>query len=99
MASHNDEEDLALALRCSQLSSDASDEHISRLHRSRSASASPATRPSTTPGDRVNNNLALASRISQQSPDATEEQGQSVASQLICTSSLQLPSNCTTTRI
>jgi len=83
MASHTssntDEEDLALALRLSQLSSDAFDEHISRLYHTRSASASPVSLPSTPRSDEENN-LAPASRISQRSPDAGEEQGQSVAS-------------------
>jgi len=79
-SSNNDEEDLALALRLSQLSSDTSDEHISGLYHTRSASASPATRSSTPPSIGENNNLALASRISQRSPNTTDEQGQSVAS-------------------
>ena len=83
MASHTssntDEDDLALALRLLQLSSDAFDENIAHHHHTRSASASPATFPSTPRSDEENN-LALTSRISQRSPDAAEEQGQWIAS-------------------
>jgi len=73
-SSNTDEEDLALALRLSQLSSDAFDENISRLYHTRSASASPVTLPSTPRSDE--SNLALTSQRSH----AAEEQGQSIAS-------------------
>ena len=82
-SSNTDEEDLApalLAFMLSQLLSDAFGERADRLYYyTRFASASSATGPSAPPGDEENN-LALASRISQWSFDATEGQGQSVAS-------------------
>ena len=73
MASHTssstDEEDLALALRLLQLSSDAFDEHISHLYHTRSAPPSPV--PSLNTLEQYN--LALASGVSQRSPNAAEE--------------------------
>ena len=68
--SNTDEEDLALALRLSRLSSDAFDEHISQHYRAGSASPSPVPRPNTL----EQNSLALALSIAQRSPDAAEEQ-------------------------
>jgi len=96
-ASPKTDEEPALVSRLSQPSSNTPDEHILPLHHAQSASSSPVTRPSTPLGDVSNNNLARASRISQ-SPDATEEQGQSCF-QSICTGWQQRPSNCTTTQV
>jgi len=76
--SNPDEEDLALASRSLQLSSDASDEDIPQLHHTGSAPPSPVPHPNTL----EQNNLALASSMAQQSPDAAGEQvrGSSLAS-------------------
>lgn len=80
-ASPKTDEEPALVSRLSQPPSDSPDERISGLYHTRSVSASPVTRSPTPPSDGENNNLALASDdISQRSPDAAEEQGQSVAS-------------------
>lgn len=67
-SSNIEEEDLALALRLSQLSLDTFDEQVTQL---RSASHLPC--PTTPRGD-GKDNLALASDMSQRSPNASEEQ-------------------------
>jgi len=100
MASHasaKTDEEPALISRTLQPSSDTpddSDEQIPQLYHTRSASASasasPATHPSSAAGD-GENNLALASQASPQSPGTTEEQGQLLPS--------QSAPNCTTTQI
>jgi hypothetical protein len=74
-ANSDDEEDLALALRLSQLSSDDFDEQIAQLPPEGSASANHTSRSRTPTGDGDDkDDLALLLRLSQLSSDDFDEQ-------------------------
>jgi hypothetical protein len=72
-SSNTEKEDLALALRLSQLSSDALEERCAQFHPEGSASSKDAPHP-TTPCSYEKDNLALAPNVSPRSGDACEEQ-------------------------
>ena len=71
-SSNTDEENLALALRLSQLSSNAFDEHVSQLRPSESALAEFAFRPTTPPND-GKHSPEMAADVLPESVDAPEK--------------------------